>query len=543
MVAPIDPNSKADFQARVKKLLMNPAAVEKIEVYHPKGATGREELFTTLQNTPQTQGSLQIWANITDNNGFIFPAAAREGLSVYGQEYIDEAHKFRDKHPNILLLECIAEGGRPFRANIGRRYAAKPIPEHVRAMMPIIARELETPIHVYDEQGIRQTCRDLKNAFSWVPGGYKNFFAVKACPNPRILELLIEEGMGADCSSGSELVLARAAGFGPGEIMFTSNNTPDHEFQMAHTLDAIQNYDDITHIAAFKRAVGKLPESVFLRYGPGEECQGNSIIGVTDERKYGMTREQLFEAVDILLKEGVKSYSLHTMMASNERDVDKLIDQARLMLGLSRDLKHRFGKGPDSLNLGGGIGTAYRPEQRNVNLSELGEGIKNAYFEMLPEDLRPRIFTECGRVVTGPHGWLLTQVLHVMKKHRDYIGVDATMADLMRPGMYGAYHHLTVLGKETAPSAGFFDVVGSLCENCDKFAIQRAMPLVERGDLIAVHNSGAHGRAMCFNYNGKLRSGEALVNPGVYERIRRRESFGDIFATFDFPGSRFEGIN
>jgi diaminopimelate decarboxylase len=523
---------KDTLKDRVDELLINPDAITRVEVFDERTGSCH-----SIDNVDGKRMSLQIYAAITDNESRITPEAARRGLDIYGEELRTDAARIRGKHTSIDFLENVAACDVPVRSHVITPYSAKPIPRHVREAMPDITRKFGTPIHVYDEDGIRNTCRNFNQAFSWVPGGFKNFFAVKACPNPVLMEIIIEEGMGADCSSAPELTLAKAVGMTGEDMMFTSNDTPDSEFQYARRVGAIMNLDDITHIAALERATGGLPDLLCFRYtGEGK----NSIIGNVEERKYGLTREQIFEAYRIAKEKGVKRFGLHTMMASNERDAKKLLKQAEIMFKLARELKEGLGIDLEFINLGGGVGTPYKPWDREVDMAALGESIKKAYMRDMPTDNFPRIFMECGRAITGPHGWLLTSVRHVMSKLRDYVGVDACMADLMRSGMYGAYHHITVLGKERADHHNVYDVVGSLCENNDKFAVQRFLPEIIQGDLLAIHNSGAHGRAMCFNYNGKLRSGEVLVKDSRnFRLIRRPETEGDYFATFDFPGSRY----
>jgi len=521
---------KQTLADRVDALLINPSAITKIKV---------QDGFI-ISNSPNTQKSLQIYAYITNNESMITPDAARRGLEIYGEELTTEAKANPGKHPSIDTLEFIIGRGKPVHSHIVTPYSAKPIPEHIRKAMPEIAERFGTPMHIYDEDGIRRSCRQFNSAFSWVPGGFKNFFAVKACPNPFLMEIMLKEGFGADCSSAPELTLAHRVGMTGREMMFTSNNTADSEFQYASRLGALINLDDITHIDAVERTTGGLPNWLCFRYNPGNKCEGNVIIGNPVEAKYGLTHEQIFEAYKIAKEKGVKLFGLHTMMASNERNPKTLTRQAEIMFNLAAELEDKVGVDIEFINLGGGVGTSYKPWDREVNIEEVGGMIATAYGNIFSGVASPRIFTECGRVITGPHGWLLTKVRHVMKKHRDYVGVDATMADLMRPGMYGAYHHETVLGKENAEHNKVYDVIGSLCENCDKFAVQRFLPEISRGDLIAIHNAGAHGRAMCFNYNGKLRSGEVLVRSnGEIELIRRPETERDYFATLNFPGSGY----
>lgn len=527
---------KETLGERVNDLLINPVFIQRICIDHDVG-------FFHLPNTSNTQKSLQIYAYITNNESMITPDGAKKGLKIYGKELRAEAKADSTKHPSITELEKIARKGKAVHSHIVTDYSAKPIPEHVRYAMPKIAEEFGTPVHIYNEDGTRKTCKQFNSAFSWNPG-FRNFFAVKACPNPALMDIMLEEGFGADCSSAPELTLAKAVGMSGEDMMFTSNDTPDSEFKYAKRCGAIVNLDDITHIEAFERAAGRLPELLSFRFNPGEECDGNSIIGNPVEAKYGVTREQIFDAYRIAREKGVKRFGLHTMIASNDRNLEHHVRTAKIMLKLAQELKVKSGVDIEFINLGGGVGTPYHPWDKELDLDALGKGVKEVYDKMKmigPEGVYPsKIFMECGRAVTGPHGWLLTGVRHVMKKHRDYIGVDATMADLMRPGMYGAYHHLTVLGKENAEHNKVYDVVGSLCENCDKFAVQRFLPEIERGDLIAIHNSGAHGRAMCFNYNAKLRSGEVLVHPdGSFDIIRRHETEKDYFATLDFKDSKY----
>lgn len=397
--------------------------------------------------------------------------------------------------------------------------------------------EHPTPFHLYDEAAIRGNARRLQAAFS-ICEGFREYFAVKALPNPWILKILREEGFGADCSSLTELLLAEKVGFRGEDIMFTSNDTPAGEFVEARRLGAVINLDDIAHIDFLERAAG-LPGLVCCRYNPGPLKAGNVIIGKPEEAKYGFTREQLFEGFRRLKAKGVKRFGLHTMVASNERDPAYFVETARLLFelvaALSADLDIRF----EFVNLGGGIGIPYRPQEEAVSYDAIATGVVAEYDRVIRAGgLHPlKIYLECGRVITGPYGWLVTRVLHLKKTYRDYVGTDASMANLMRPGMYGAYHHITVLGKEGAPVRGTYDVTGSLCENNDKFAIARELPQVAVGDLLAIHDTGAHGHAMGFNYNGMLRSAELLLRTdGTVTQIRRAETVADHFATLDFTG-------
>ena len=403
-----------------------------------------------------------------------------------------------------------------------------------------IAGQFPTPFHIYDEQGIRDSARRLKGAFEWVPGrGFQNFFAVKALPNPYILRVLQEEGMGADCSSMPELMLAERVGILGENIMFTSNDTPAQEFRKARELGAIINLDDISHISHLERATGGFPDLICFRYNLGPLREGNVIIGKPEEAKYGLTKDQLFEAYQIMLDKGVTRFGLHTMVASNELNPDYFIETANMLFDLAVETKQRLGIGLEFVNLGGGIGIPYRPEQQEVNLEYVGSGIERLYQEkIIRGGLDPlRIVMECGRLITGPNGYLVTRVLHLKDTYRQYAGVDASMANLMRPGMYGAYHHITVLGKEGLPQDRVYDVTGSLCENNDKFAVQRPLPEIEEGDLVVIHDTGAHGHAMGFNYNGKLRSAELLLKSDAsVQMIRRAETPEDYFTTLDFSG-------
>ncbi len=400
-----------------------------------------------------------------------------------------------------------------------------------------IIRKHPTPFHLYDEKGIRENARKLLAAFSWIPG-FKEYFAVKANPNPYILKILHEEGFGADCSSLPELILAEKTGIRGHEIMFSSNDTPAEEYKKAAELNAIINLDDISHIDFLEKISG-LPEIICFRYNPGPLKGGNAIIGEPEEAKYGFTREQLFEGYRILKERGIKRFGLHTMVASNELNPDYFIDTAVMMFDLMIEISREIDMSFEFVNLGGGFGIPYRPEDRPLDLEYISSGIKRAYEEKIKGSrLDPlKIFIESGRLITGPYGCLITKVLHKKNIYKKYIGVDASMANLMRPGIYGAYHHITVLGKEDAPADRIYDVTGSLCENNDKFAIDRKLPEIEIGDILVIHDTGAHGHAMGFNYNGKLRSAEIILKEeGSFQMIRRAETIDDYFATLDFAG-------
>jgi diaminopimelate decarboxylase len=393
----------------------------------------------------------------------------------------------------------------------------------------------QTPFHIYDEKGIRENARALQKAFSWAPA-FKNYFAVKACPNPYILKILKEEGMGADASSLPELVLADRVGIKNEDIMFTSNDTPAEEFVHARKLGAVINLDDITHIDFLEKHAG-MPDLLCFRYNPGALKKGNDIIGSPEEAKYGLTVTQMIEAYGIAKAKGVKRFGVHTMVASNELNAEYFIETANILFKMAIDIKHHHGIDLEFVNLSGGIGIPYRPDQKAVDIQKVSDGIRALYQSMMvPEGLdKVKIFMECGRMVTGPYGSLVTRAIHKKNTYRHYIGLDACMANLMRPALYGSYHHITVLGKEKAKPDHVYDVVGSLCENNDKFAIQRPLPKIDMGDIVVIHDSGAHGYAMGFNYNGKLRSAELLLKEdGSVQKIRRAETMDDLFATLDF---------
>lgn len=408
------------------------------------------------------------------------------------------------------------------------------------AQLVELAKKFPTPFYIYDEKAIRENVKYFYKAFSIFPS-FTEYFAVKALPNPYILKVLESEGCGGDCSSLPELMLCEKSGITGRRIMFTSNDTPAQEFVYSQKLGAIINLDDITHIDFLKNALGgKLPDTICFRYNPGPLKEGgNSIIGKPEEAKYGLTKEQMIHAYKICKAEGVKHFGIHTMVASNELNPDFFVDTARIVFELILEVQKECGVNIEFADLGGGVGIPYRPGQKKVDLDYVAKGIKVLYDKMIvPAGLDPlKLCFECGRPITGPYGWLVTKAIHEKNIYRNYIGVDASMADLMRPGMYGAYHEVTVSGKENAPKDYVYDVSGSLCENCDKFAVQRNLPKIEMGDLLIIHDAGAHGRAMGFNYNGKLRAGELLLrSDGTVKEIRRRETIEDYFATLDFEG-------
>lgn len=392
-----------------------------------------------------------------------------------------------------------------------------------------------TPFHIYDEKAIRENARKLKELFSWAPG-FREYFAVKATPNPYILKILKEEGFGTDCSSLPELILSEKIGLPGQHIMFTSNDTPYQEYQKAKELGAIINLDDISHIPYLEKHVG-LPELLCFRYNPGPLRQGNAIIGKPEEAKYGFTKEQLIQGYRTVKDKGVKHFGLHTMIASNELDPYYFVDTAKMLFELVVEIKKTLDIRIEFINIGGGIGIPNKPDQKAVDLSIISDGIRKAYESMIrPAGLHPlNLYMEMGRMITGPYGYLVTRVRHIKDTYKKYVGLDASMANLMRPAIYGAYHHITVMGKQDQNHNQLYDVTGSLCENNDKFAIDRKLPPVEVGDILVIHDSGAHGHAMGFNYNGKLRSAELLLKPdGKVEQIRRAETVEDYFQTLDF---------
>jgi diaminopimelate decarboxylase len=401
--------------------------------------------------------------------------------------------------------------------------------------MLALANEYPTPFHLYDEKAIRANAKAFKEAFSWVPG-FKNYYAVKACPNPEILKIMKDEGFGADCSSLPELVLSEQAGITGEDIMFTSNDTPVEEFRKAYGMGAVINLDDITHIDMLNGSVG-IPDLISFRYNPGSGRTGNAIIGNPVEAKYGVTTDQLVPAYKKAKDLGAKRFALHTMVASNELEGSYIVETARMLFTQAIRLKDELGISLEFVNMGGGVGIPYRPDQKAMDLQWVGNEIKKLYGDMIvPSGLDPlNIVFECGRMITGPYGYLVSKVRHVTEKYKKYVGLDSSMANLMRPALYGAYHHITVVGKENQEATETYDVTGSLCENNDKFAIDRNLPVIEPGDVVVIHDTGAHGHAMGFNYNAKLRSAEYLLQAdGSVRMIRRAETMDDLFATLNF---------
>lgn len=412
---------------------------------------------------------------------------------------------------------------------------AKKIPFVNKEQLENIASQYPTPFYLYDEAGIRKTARLVNQAFSWNKG-FKEYFAVKATPNPTLLKILREEGCGADCSSYTELLMSDAVGFQESEIMFSSNATPAEDFQLARKLNVTINLDDITHID-FLEQVADIPETISCRYNPGGQFAiANNIMDNPGDAKYGLTRPQMTEAYKKLLAKGVKHFGMHAFLASNTVTNDYYPELARILFQVAVELKEETGAHIEFINLSGGIGIAYKPDQPENDILAIGEGVRKAYEEILvPAGMGDvKIFTELGRYMLAPHGALVARAIHEKHTHKEYIGLDACAANLMRPAIYGSYHHITVMGKEDAPCNHKYDVTGGLCENNDKFAIDRMLPEIEKGDLIFIHDAGAHGFAMGYNYNGKLRSAEILLQEdGSTKMIRRAETPADYFATFD----------
>ena len=399
-----------------------------------------------------------------------------------------------------------------------------------------IIQTIPTPFHIYDEAGIRRNARALKAAFAWNPG-FREYFAVKATPNPYILKLLSEEGCGCDCSSYTELLMAEAIGLKGEDIMFSSNVTPAMDMQKAYDLGAYINLDDATHVEFLHQVTGAVPETVCLRYNPGGSFSlGNTIMDMPRDAKYGMTEDQMAGAINRLMALGVKNFGIHAFLASNTTTNEYYPELAAIMFRLAVRLRNATGCHISFVNLSGGVGVDYRPEQPCCDIAAIGEGVRQRYELILkPQGMDDiAIFTELGRYMLAPYGHLVSTVLHQKHIYREYVGLDACAADLMRPAMYGAYHHITVLGKENAILDHVYDVTGGLCENNDKFAIERSLPSIDIGDILVIHDTGAHGHSMGYNYNGKLRSAEVLLKEdGSFKLIRRAETPMDYFATLD----------
>ena len=410
------------------------------------------------------------------------------------------------------------------------------IPFVTKEKVEEIVKTIPTPFHIYDEKGIRENAQKLKDAFAWNKG-FKEFFAVKATPNPFLIDILREYGCGCDCSSLTELMLSHAMGVKGGDIMFSSNDTPAEEFAYANEIGATINLDDITHIDFLEKTIGKIPETISCRYNPGGYFKiSKSIMDNPGDAKYGMTTEQLFEAFKILKAKGAKHFGIHAFLASNTVTNEYYPTLAKTLFEVAVKLEKETGADIKFINLSGGIGIPYKPDQEPNDIAAIGEGVRKVYEEVLvPAGMGDvALYTELGRFMLAPYGHLITKAIHEKHTHKEYIGVDACAVNLMRPAMYGAYHHITVLGKENEPCDHMYDVTGSLCENNDKFAIDRMLPKIDMGDYLAIHDTGAHGFSMGYNYNGKLRSAEVLLKEdGSHELIRRAETPKDYFATFD----------
>ena len=410
------------------------------------------------------------------------------------------------------------------------------VPFTTKEKLEEIIKEIPTPFHIYDEKGIRETARKLYDAFSWNKG-FREYFAVKATPNPYLMEILKEEGCGFDCSSYTELMLSDKVGAKQHDIMFSSNATPDEDFKLAYKMGVLINLDDFTHIDFLEETIGHIPETISCRYNPGGVFTlSNGIMDNPGDSKYGMTKEQLFEAFKILKSKGAKYFGVHAFLASNTVATEYYPQLAKELVELVVELKNETGCDIRFVNLSGGVGVAYKPDQTPNDISVIGAGVHKVYDEVLvPAGLGDvAIYTEMGRFMMAPYGCLVTKAIHEKHIYKEYIGVDACAANLMRPAIYGSYHHITVLGKEDAPCDHTYDVVGSLCENCDKFAIDRQLPKIDMGDYLVIHDTGAHGFSMGYNYNGRLRSAEILLESnGEAKLIRRAETPADYFATFD----------
>ena len=402
-----------------------------------------------------------------------------------------------------------------------------------------ITAKFPTPYHLYDEKGIRDNAKAVKEAFAWNKG-YREYFAVKACPNPTLIQIMKEYGCGCDCSSMTELMLSKAMGCKGADIMFSSNATPAEEYQYAAKLGAIINLDDITHIDFLEKAIGYIPETISCRYNPGGLFKiSNDIMDNPGDAKYGMTTEQLFEAFKILKAKGAKKFGIHAFLASNTVTNEYYPMLAKVLFEVAVKLEKETGADIEFINLSGGVGIPYKPDQEPNDIRVIGEGVRKVYEEVLvPAGMGDvALYTEMGRFMTGPYGCLVTKAIHEKHTYKEYIGCDACAVNLMRPAMYGAYHHFTVMGKEDQPCDHKYDITGSLCENNDKFAIDRMLPKIDMGDYLVIHDTGAHGYAMGYNYNGKLKSAEILLKEdGSFEMIRRAETPRDYFATLDcFP--------
>mgnify|MGYP002577166422 FL=1 len=415
----------------------------------------------------------------------------------------------------------------------------KKVPFVTKEQLDEIVKKYPTPFHLYDEKGIRENARKVYKAFSWNKG-FKEYFAVKATPNPSILQIMKEEGCGLDCATKVELMMAKACGFTGHDVMFSSNVTPADEYAYAKDMGVIINFDDITHLKYFEENVGEFPETVCCRFNTGGDFKiSTAIMDVPGEAKYGFTREQLTEGFKYLKSKGVKHFGIHAFLASNTVTNEYYPMLAKVLFEVAVKLEKETGADIEFINLSGGVGIPYKPDQEPNDIRVIGEGVRKVYEEVLvPAGMGDvALYTEMGRFMTGPYGCLVTKAIHEKHTYKEYIGCDACAVNLMRPAMYGAYHHITVMGKEDQPCDHKYDITGSLCENNDKFAIDRMLPKIDMGDYLVIHDTGAHGYAMGYNYNGKLKSAEILLKEdGGFEMIRRAETPRDYFATLDcFP--------
>lgn len=412
------------------------------------------------------------------------------------------------------------------------------VPFTTKEKLEEIIKQIPTPFHIYDEKGIRETARKLYDAFSWNKG-FREYFAVKATPNPYLMEILKEEGCGFDCSSYTELMLSDKVGAKQHDIMFSSNATPDEDFKLAYKLGAIINLDDFTHIDVLDKLTG-IPETICCRYNPGGEfktSEKGNVMDTPKDAKYGMTHDQIIEAYKILKEKGAKRFGMHAFLASNTLTNEYYPVLAGILFRTAVEIKEKTGVQLSFINLSGGVGVPYKPDQPANDIKVIGEGVRKAYEEILvPAGMGDvAIFTELGRYMLAPNGALVAKAIREKHIYKEYIGLDACAANLMRPAIYGAYHHITVMGKENQPCDHKYDITGGLCENCDKFAVDRMLPKIDIGDIIYIHDTGAHGFSMGYNYNGKLRSAEVLLKEdGSFKLIRRAETPKDYFATFDF---------
>ncbi len=400
-----------------------------------------------------------------------------------------------------------------------------------------LSKEFPTPYHLYNEQGIRENARKLYKAFSWNKG-FREYFAVKATPNPAVMKILSEEGCGMDCSSLTELMLCERCGISGDSIMFSSNDTPSEDFLLADKLGAIINLDDITHIDFLEKTIGHIPEKICCRYNPGGNFEiSNTIMDTPGDAKYGLTKPQMFQAFRLLRDKGVKEFGIHAFLASNTVTNDYYPTLAAVLFRLAVELKNELDVHISFINLSGGIGIPYREDQMAADIADIGDRVRKVFNQILvPAGMGDiALYSELGRFMLAPFGHLITTAMHQKHIHKDYVGVDACACNLMRPAMYGAYHHITVMGKENAPADHLYDIVGGLCENNDKFAIDRWLPRIDNGDFLVIHDTGAHGHSMGYNYNGKLRSAEILLcEDGSAKMIRRAETADDYFSTLNF---------